>query len=48
MSLRGAKPMAGAVHDMGNSTTLSRYAGARTGRCQRMTKMQGSSRHKSK
>ena len=35
---RGAKPMSGAVQDMVNSTTLSRYAGARVGRCQRMTK----------
>ena len=30
------KPMAGAVQDMGNYTTLSGYAGARASKCQRM------------
>ena len=38
MNLRGTQPMAGAVQDTGNSTTLNGYAGARMGRCQRMMK----------
>ena len=37
MSPRGPQPIAGAVQDVGNSTTLSRYAGVRAEGCQRMT-----------
>ena len=38
ISPRGLYPMVGTVQDVGNSTTLGGCAGAREGRCQRMTK----------
>ena len=38
MSPRSTQPMAKAVQDVGNSTTLSRYAAARADKCQTMTK----------
>ena len=38
MSPGGTQPMAGAVQDVGDSTTLNEYAGARPGRYQRRIK----------
>ena len=35
---RSAQPMAEPIQDAGNTTTLNRYAGAREGKCQRVTK----------